>query len=384
VQNTSVIELSRSAFANNIRFVRRQLKKNVKLSAVVKGNAYGHGIEHVVPVMEVCGIKHFSVFSSKEALRVHKVAGEGTEIMIMGMIENEDLGWAIKNEVQFYVFEFDRLEAAIQTAINHQKQAIIHLEVETGMNRLGFVESDLPKLFDLLKQHQEHLKIEGICTHYAGAESISNYLRIQHQIKRFHEIHQQFLEAGIKPKIRHTACSAAAVNYPETQLDMVRIGIMFYGFWPSQETFIAQFRDHPKRALDPLKRVISWKSKVMAVKKVKKGEFISYGTSYLATINMTVATVPVGYAYGYSRNLSNLGRVLIHGKRTAVVGIINMNLMIIDVTDIKNVQKGDEVVLIGKQKKNSVSVASFSELSQQLNYEMLTRLPIFIPRQVLE
>jgi len=137
VQNTSVIELSRSAFANNIRFVRRQLKKNVKLSAVVKGNAYGHGIEHVVPVMEVCGIKHFSVFSSKEALRVHKVAGEGTEIMIMGMIENEDLGWAIKNEVQFYVFEFDRLEAAIQTAINHQKQAIIHLEVETSHHPPG-------------------------------------------------------------------------------------------------------------------------------------------------------------------------------------------------------------------------------------------------------
>jgi alanine racemase len=383
VQNTSTLELSFKAIANNVRFIRRMINKQVLLSAVVKGNAYGHGIEFMVPAMEKCGINHFSVFSSKEALRVHEVCKQETRIMIMGQIHNEDLTWAIENRIEFYIFETDRLHAAIHYAREAGKKALIHLELETGMNRLGFEEETLPDLISQVKSDLQHLELMGLCTHFAGAESISNYLRIQQQISKFNRLTTLFADAGLSPAYRHSACSAAALNYPETQLDMVRIGILFYGFWPSQETFIYQFREN-NRKTDPLKRVISWKTKVMAVKRVKKGEFISYGTSYLATKNMTIAVVPVGYSYGYARNLSNLGRVLIHGKRTSVVGIINMNLMLIDCTDIPQVKKNDEVVLIGQQKKLAVSVASFSELSQQLNYELLTRLPTFIPRILVE
>ena len=160
---------------------------------------------------------------------------------------------------------------------------------------------------------------------------------------------------------------------------MVRIGIMQYGFWPSDETLI-NYLSKKEEKVDPLQRVISWKSKVMSTKEVNTGEFIGYGTTYLAHKKMKIATIPVGYAHGFSRSLSNQGRVLIKGKRVGVVGIVNMNLMTVDVTDIPEIQKGDEVVLIGKQGDLAISVASFSELSNQLNYELLTRLPYKIPR----
>lgn len=156
---------------------------------------------------------------------------------------------------------------------------------------------------------------------------------------------------------------------------------MQYGFWPSDETLI-NYLNKKEDKTDPLKRVISWKTRVMDTKEVNTGEFIGYGTTYLAHKKLKIATIPVGYAHGFSRSLSNTGRVLIHGKRVGVVGIVNMNLMTVDVTDIPETKKGDEVVLIGSQGDLSLSVASFSELSNQLNYELLTRLPNRIPRVI--
>lgn len=378
MEHTSYIEISKSALKNNINYIRQKIGTSVILSAVVKGNAYGHGIESFVPLAQKFGVNHFSVFSANEALRVHKICRSGTTIMIMGMIADQDLAWAISNRVEFFVFETERLKAAIQIAKKLQRKAIIHLEVETGMNRLGF--DDLTQVINLIQKHQDYLQIEGLCTHYAGAESISNYLRVQQQITRFNEIYNCLAENGINPRLKHTACSAAMINFPDTIMDMVRVGILMYGFWPSPECFISQYKDQDETIKDPLKRIISWKSKVMSVKKIAKGEFVGYGTSFLATKKMEVAVIPVGYAYGYSRNLSNLGHVLVHGKRSLVIGIVNMNLMIVDVTEIPNVQRGDEVVIIGKQKKQDITIASFSELSQQLNYELLTRLPTYIPR----
>ncbi|MGK7397161.1 MAG: alanine racemase [Candidatus Cyclobacteriaceae bacterium M3_2C_046] len=384
LEHTSTIEICRSALGNNVRFLKRITKKNTRISSVVKGNAYGHGIEHFVPLAMQYGIDHFSVFSANEANRVYNITNNKATIMIMGMISDDDISWAISHQIQFYVFEFDRLFAAIAAAKTLEKKAIIHLELETGMNRLGFNDKDLPILFDTLKKNQDYLQLEGLCTHYAGAESIANFLRIRQQIEKFEYLCHLFNENDLPPRIRHSACSAATISFPETHMDMVRIGILLYGFWPSPESHIYFFKDKQKNGKDPLKRIISWKSKIMSVKQVNKGEFIGYGTSYLAAKNMTIGVVPVGYAYGYSRNLSNLGRVLIHGKRTGVLGLVNMNLMIVDLSDIKNVSKGDEVVLIGKQKHQNISVASFSEMSHQLNYEMLTRLPTHIPRIIIE
>lgn len=382
ILQTSYIQLSKPALENNIQFIKEKITSGTRISAVVKGNAYGHGIEEFVPLAESLGIDHFSVFSADEAFRILKVKHEGTTVMVMGQVEEEQITWAIQNEVEFYVFEQDRLTKAGESAKSLGKRAIVHIEVETGMNRTGFEEDKIGLLSELLLYYKDHLQVQGLCTHFAGAESVANYLRVKHQIRKFKEIHQALNEKGIYPKTLHTACSAAALNYPSTHMDLVRIGILFYGFWPNKETFIYHRRDHDLK--DPLKRIISWKTKVMSTKKVHVGEFIGYGTSFQADHEMTIATVPVGYAYGFSRSLSNAGTVLIGGKKAPVVGMVNMNLMQVDITHIPGVHKGDEVVLIGHQKDEEASVASFGELSNQPNYELLTRLPADLPRRIVE
>ncbi|HET8860273.1 alanine racemase [Marivirga sp.] len=388
--STSNITLSKSAVRQNVRFVKKQLADNVLLSAVLKGNAYGHGIKEMVSLFETANVKHLSVFSTQEAAEVCEVKKKSTQVMIMGWMEDEETEWAIENEVEFYVFEMGRFETAVHFAKKHKKKAKIHIEVETGMNRTGFEDSHLKEVIETMQANQEFIDFVGLCTHYAGAESITNYLRVVDQIQKYNEIYELFKENNLVPKRRHTACSAAAMSYPETQMDMVRIGILLYGFWPSQETFIAYQKSNGhghdglnRRVKHPLKRVISWRSKIMSVKEVPVGEFVGYGTSYQAAKKMKIATVPVGYAYGFARSLSNQGRLIVNGKRVAVIGTVNMNLMIINVTECKNVSKGDEVIMIGSNGKVNVSVASFSELSNQLNYELLSRLPMDIPRRVV-
>jgi alanine racemase len=379
--NSSVIEISKSALQKNLKFLREILGNDVIISSVIKGNAYGHGIESFVPIAEECGQNHFSVYSADEALRVKNISSNGPKIMIMGMIDNSELEWAIENNVEFFVFEPDRFKATLKAAEKIGKPAKVHLEVETGMNRTGFSQKQFKSVIQEIKDNPDLIIFEGLCTHYAGAESIANYLRVKEQIKAYNKFYKWLKEQGVAPAICHTACSAAAMRYPNTRMDMVRIGIMQYGFWPSSETLI-NYLSKKEEKNDPLERIISWKSKIMSTKEVKTGEFVGYGTTYLAHKNMKIATIPVGYSHGFSRSLSNQGRVLINGQRVGVVGIVNMNLITVDITDVPETKKGDEVVLIGKQGDLSISVASFSELSNQLNYELLTRLPTKIPRVI--
>lgn len=380
--STSVIEISKDSLKHNIDFLKNEMGKKVIISSVVKGNAYGHGIKEFVPIAEECGLNHFSVYSADEALEVYNSSSKNSNIMIMGMVENEELDWAINTGTEFYVFDIDRIQKAIKYATKQKQKAKIHIEIETGMNRTGFAGENMRKVFKLIKENRDVLSVEGLCTHFAGAESIANYVRIQKQLKTFNKIHKWFVKNGITPKLRHTACSAAAMNYPKSRMDLVRIGIMQYGFWSSRETFISYINNLEDKS-DPLKRIISWKSKVMSTKSVRTGEFIGYGTSYLAQRDMKIATIPVGYAHGFSRGLSNQGRVLINGHRVSVIGIVNMNLITVDITNIPETKKGDGVVIIGSQGELTISVASFSELSNQPDYELLTRLNYKIPRKVV-
>lgn len=380
MHNNSYLELDPQAFKTNIEFLRKHFQKNVLISSVVKGNAYGHSIEKFVEIALQEKVDHFSVFDCEEARRVKSIAAEKVTVMIMGWLSNEnDMNWVIENKVEFFVFEKSRLLAALVSAKKLKKKAIIHIEVETGMNRTGFNQVDLKWVQEFLKKNEEFIEFKGLCTHFAGAESIANYYRIKKQIDRYEEIYKHFCENNLKPKQRHAACSAAAMMYPETQMDLVRIGIMQYGFWPSPEVLVNFYNTKRKRQ-DPLKRLISWKTQVMSIKKVKRGEFVGYGTSFMADENMKIACVPVGYAHGYSRNLSNIGRVLINGERCVIIGSINMNMMVIDVTLLENIKRGDEVVLIGNQAEKELSVSSFSDYSNLLNYELLTRLSSDIPR----
>ncbi len=380
MSGTSLIEISESAVTGNIRFLQKQFGDSVLISSVVKSNAYGHGIHCFVPIAEKAGIKHFSVFSVAEAKEVMKVKRSETVIMVMGWMDDQDLGWAVENQIEFFVSDIARMEKALEIAA--AKPAIIHVEIETGMNRTGMTVKELKKVCSIIYHNPGRFKLKGLCTHLAGAESIANHVRIQNQLALFLKYCRWMEQRGMVPEYKHVASSAAAIAYPETRFNMVRIGILQYGYWPSAETFIHCISKRDEKA-DPLTRVISWKSRVMSVKKVKRGEFVSYGTNYLATEDKKIAIVPVGYSHGYSRSLSNLGRVLINGKRVGVIASVNMNMLIADITKLAKVKAGDEVVLIGSQGELAISVASFSEFSNQLNYELLTRLPEGTPRQVV-
>ncbi len=381
--HTSHIEISKSAYKNNIKYLRKIIGKETRLSSVIKGNAYGHGIDHIISLAEEAGIDHFSVFSANEALDALKLKSELSGLMIMGLLDYEEIAWAIQNRVEFFVFDPGRLEKAINIAKSINKKARIHIEVETGFNRTGFEYRYMPKLINFLKKNREHYTFEGLCTHFAGAESISNFVRVKNQIKMFHKFNRYFKRHNLFPLRRHTASSAATLTYSQTIMEMVRVGIAQYGFWPSPETHMYRFRKNPSES-NFLRRIISWKSRVMVVKEVEPGEFIGYGTSYLANKKIKIAVIPVGYANGFSRAFSNTGRVLIRGRRVPVIGTVTMNTMTVNVSDLPNVEKGDEVVIIGKQRRLSISVSSFCEMSEQLNYQVLARLPANIPRYIVK
>ncbi|MEO9210715.1 MAG: alanine racemase [Ginsengibacter sp.] len=377
---TSYIELSESAVKNNIDFIQKILNEGVTFSSVVKGNAYGHGMDYYCPLVYKYGIRHFSVFSAEEALSVTKaLSNHEFTLMIMGQIENEELPWAIENNIEFYVFEQDRLEAAIAIAKKLAKKAFIHVELETGMNRTGFAHKDFTATFKKIEANQNYIEVKGVCTHFAGAENIANYKRVTDQFNRFKR-YQTLLNAfpWLNAK-KHLASSSATIRYPSSQMDLVRIGILQFGFFPTQEIFM-HYATKYKTNLNPLKPVLSWKTRVMDVKTVKAGEFIGYGTSYLTNQATKIALLPVGYSSGYSRSLSNRGKVLINGTRFDVIGSINMSMLAVDISSDETIKKGDEVVLIGHQADQELSVSSFSDFSQLINYELLTRLPQDIPR----
>lgn len=384
---SSRIILDKSAMKNNWDFFRSYFGKDMLISAVVKGNAYGHGIETYVPLAEECGANHFSVFNASEAYKVHEVAAPGTTIMIMGAMNIDDLRWAIHNGIEFFVFDMERLDHAIAEAKNCGKKAIIHIEAETGMYRTGFTIEEIPEVIEKLKANKEHVLLRGLCMHFAGAEHISNYVRLKQQKILFRKFVRKFRMEHCEPEQIHACCSAASMRFEDMRYDMLRIGIMQYGFWPSPEIKVEYMtRNNIEITADnpsPLHRVIRWESNVMSVKEVPQGKHIGYGYTFFAGQDMKVAVVPVGYAHGFSRSLSNAGRVLIKGHRLSVVGIVNMNCIAVDVTEVEDgVAVGDEVVFIGEQGEREISVASFGEMTSQLNYELLTRLPQNIPRLI--
>jgi alanine racemase len=381
----SCIVLDGEALTQNIQFLKSMASNGVKISSVIKGNAYGHGINRFLPMAEQSGIDHFSVFSADEAKRaLDSRTNPSTDIMIMGMIRDSEMEWAIENGIEFYLFERDRLQAAVASARKRKKKARIHLQIETGMNRTGFERESWESVLQAVEKNREAIALKGICTHYAGAESVANHYRIQRQNKTFKEFLSLAESVLSTMPAVHASSSAAYITRPEMHYNMVRVGIAQYGFWPSRETYMHYMKsNNMEEGEDPLKRVLTWKSEVMSLKKVESGEFIGYGTVYRAGRDMTIATVPIGYTHGFGRNLTNTGYVLIKGERAGVVGLVNMNMITINVSHINGVKKGDEVVMIGHQGDDAITVASFGEMTNNLNYEVLVRLPASIPRMVM-
>lgn len=378
--STSTINIYSKALESNIKFIRSLIGEGPILSAVVKGNAYGHGISIMIESLEEAGVRHFSVYSSPEAREAIKYLSPESTLMIMGFVCDEDYKWIIDNNVQFYVSNLYELNKAIENSKLCNKKARIHIDIETGMNRTGFIYSNLKKVIPIIKSNYDKLEIIGTSSHLAGAESIANFTRIKKQLSVFKKRLSFLNESGIDTGIKHIASSAATITYPETRLDLVRVGILLYGYWPTRETFI-HYVHRKKVKSDPLKRALKWYSQVISIKKVPEGGFIGYGLSYQAQFPMKIMIIPVGYSNGYSRSLSNEGRVLVKGLSAPVIGCVNMNMIICDITHIAKVKIGDEVVLIGNQGDNEISFSSFAEMNNSLNYEILARLPQNIERR---
>lgn len=376
--NTSWIELDWQALEKNISYMKG-LAPNARYSMVIKGNAYGHGIEDLLPLTEECGVDHFSVFSVVEGMRALEVKKDLCDLMIMGFIGNGYHEWAIENDISFFVFTHERLQAALEAGKKADRPARVHIELETGMHRTGFPFESLAQVVDTFKKNPDALRLEGLCTHFAGAENQSNFDRVDAQIRNFEQACDLFSSQGLEPRYRHVACSAGVFNYSSYTMDLIRVGISSYGFWPSEETKTRHLAEQRLKE-DPLDRVLSWKSNILSINHVPQGEYVSYGKSYLTNRPSKIATVPVGYGYGFSRDLSNNGHVLVREKQAPVVGAVNMNMMVIDVTDIPDVKIDDEVVLIGSQGGLRITVSSFGDMNNSLNYELLARLPQFIPR----
>ncbi|TQD37665.1 alanine racemase [Haloflavibacter putidus] len=381
INHSSTIEIDRNALANNLKFIRNLIGEKVQLSSVIKGNAYGHGIKQILPELELLGVNHFAVYSSFEAKIAHQYTTKpASKIMVMGDISAKDQEWVIKNKIEFFVFNLKHFKDMLALAKKTESKLYIHLELETGMNRHGLLENQYEEIENLLAQNKKYICLKGICTHFAGAESSANFKRIETQKKRFSSGLNYFIEKGHEPQYKHTSCSAGIIAYPECNHNLVRVGILQYGLWPSQEIELMYNADFKKK--NTLKSVLSWRSKIVDVKTVKAGEFVGYGNSFLAETAMKIASVPIGYGYGFSRSLSNTGRVLVNGKRLSVIGTVNMNMFLIEVTNI-DVEIGDTVTLIGKDGEQAINVSYFGDLSEQLNYELLTRLDKSIPRQVI-
>lgn len=380
VRHSSRIELSQAALKQNINFIRKKIGPDAIFSSVVKADAFGHGIGTFVPMAEKAGIRHFSVASSYEAWEVSEARTQDSTIMIMGILYDDDLEWVIENEVEFFVFDLPRLIKAKDVAERLGKEAIIHLEVETGGNRTGLEESKLDEALDYIKQNPGWIRFEGFCTHFAGIESLSNQFRTNKQLGKFEELYRRTVNSGIEPNLRHSACSAAALAFPETVMDLVRIGTAHYGMWPSPDIYNLHLQQTGKNRDAPLKRVLTWKTDVMHLKEIKRDEFVGYGTSFQAPRDMKIVVLPLGYSNGYPRTLSNRGEVIIRGRKAPVVGLINMNVFMVDVSHIDDVEVGDEVVLIGRQNNHVISIRSFSEFTNAINNELVSRLPDAIPR----
>lgn len=383
VRHSSRIGLSQSALKTNFNFIRKKVGKGTIISSVVKANAYGHGILEFVPMAEKCGIDYFAVASSFEAEEVLEACSKNSRIMIMGILYEEDIPWAIEHDIEYYVFNYERLVLSKQIAERLGKKARIHLEVETGANRTGLQSEDFEKTMHFLKENQEFLQFEGLCTHLGGAETLANKFKIDRQIERYNAFLNDCRKIDFMPNLRHMASSAAALAFEETRFDMVRIGVAQYGFWPSPDIRYLHLQETNKASENGLRRIFTWKTDIMDLRKVKAGEYIGYGTAYQSVQDITIAVLPLGYSNGYPRALSNRGHVLIKGKRAPILGLINMNLFMVNISHIPDVQVGDEVVLVGRQKNNQINVSSFTDATQLLNAEMLSRLPAAIPRRAV-
>jgi alanine racemase len=359
-------EIDMRAIAHNYRQVRKLVGKSTNIMVVVKANAYGHGTVEISAVLEKLGVNYLGVATTDEAVRLRD-HGIRTPILVLGSVLPEEVKVLIEKNITLTLCESNILDEIKKEAFSCGAKAKVHIKIDTGMGRIGIWHEEALNFVKNLAQEKD-IVIEGIYTHFSSAgrdDFFTNY-----QIEAFEKLLKQLEEFDVRIPLRHAANSIATVDFKRSHLSLVRPGLIIYGMYPKY-TF-------PK--LIKLKPAMSLKTKIVYIKDTPPGRSISYGRTHVTQKQTKIATLPIGYADGYARNLSNRAEVLIRGKYAHVVGKVTMDQTMIDIGHIKNVSVGDEVVLIGKQGRNEIRAEKLARLAGTIAYEFICGISNRVPR----
>lgn len=355
------------AIEYNFNQTRQKLPENVKLMCVVKAFAYGHGAVQIAKLLDGrCDF--FGVACLEEALEL-KRAGIKNPVLILGYASPSIYDKIVENDIRVSVFSYEAAQALSKEAVKQNKTAAFHFCVDTGMSRIGFQVSE--ESADICKKITElpNIKAEGLFSHYATADE-ADLSRAEAQRKRFKCFIRMLENRGVTIPIKHLSNSAGIMNFDEC-FDMCRMGIVLYGLYPSEEV---------NKSLLDIKPAMSWLTHVSHIKTLEAGREISYGGTYKTAEARVIATIPVGYADGYPRCLSNIGKVLINGKFAPIVGRVCMDQFMVDVTDIENVAVETTVTLVGRDGDAVLTMEEVANAAHSFNYELPCRIAPRVPR----
>ena len=362
--------ISLDAVEQNFREMRKNIAEDTKMIAVVKADAYGHGAVPIAHLIEDYDyIWGFAAATAEEAVHLRQ-AGIIKPILILGIVFDEYFPELVQYDIRPAVCEYDEAKKLSDEAVLQNKTVHIHIALDTGMTRIGY--ADIPESVEEIKKIAElpNLEIEGMFTHFARADEYDRSPAMV-QLERYQDFSKRVEEAGVDIPLHHCSNSAGIIRVPEANLSIVRAGITIYGIYPSSEV---------ERDIVKLAPVMELKSHITYVKDVPAGAAISYGGTYVADKKRRVATIPVGYADGYPRQLSNKGWVLIHGKKAPILGRVCMDQFMADVTEIDNVKKGDEVTLLGRDGDEFISIEEMGDLCGRFSYEFACDISPRVPR----
>ncbi len=359
------------AIRSNIRSLKARLHPNCRFMAVVKADAYGHGMLPVANAAIEAGADWIGVALLEEAVALRK-AGVEAPVLVLGEAIPRGAGLFIDNNITATVCSLEAAEALNKAARSRGRNATVHIKVDTGMGRLGLAPEEVLPFVEHVRS-LENIDLEGIFSHFAAADEENKEYSFG-QLQRFKDIVATLEAHGIEIPMKHFAASAAMIDIPESHLDMVRPGISIYGAYPSPDV------DHSVT----LKPAMALITAITFLKEVSEGTPLSYGRTFITNRPSRIAVLPVGYGDGYPRLLSNNGEVLVAGKRAPVVGRICMDMTLIDVTDIPEAGVGSEVVLFGSQGEEEVSVDEVAAKAGTISYEILCNITERVPREYMQ
>ncbi|MBT2730948.1 alanine racemase [Bacillus sp. ISL-75] len=362
-------EISLDHIKNNYLQFRQFVHPHAKIMAVVKADGYGHGAIEIAKTAIEAGADYLAVALVDEAIKL-RLSGITQPILVLGYTPTRSIRAAILENITLTVFDHEVLDEVIVQADSLSKTASIHLKIDTGMSRIGVTSSDDALILAKKAMKAKNVCLEGVFTHFANADSENSELTYA-QFNKFQSIVEYLENNCIYIPIKHCCNSAATMKFPEMHLDMVRIGVSLYGLYPD-----ASLKNHSIQ----LKQAMTLKTKIAAIKKVAALQAISYGWTWKPERVSLIATLPLGYADGLSRLLSNRGKVLIHGKKSAIAGRVCMDQTMIDITDIQNCSVGDVVTIFGESCSSFQSVDEIAHLMGTINYEVVCLIGKRVPR----